>query len=62
MRPALKELVWYVAAGAGYVTLGVFFPSLLYYWLLGAAWLFLVVWIVPRLVRRLVRRLRRRAS
>jgi hypothetical protein len=47
------ELILYVAAGAAYITLGVFVKQALALWIEGAAFLLLTVWLLPALVRRL---------
>jgi len=48
-----SELILYVAAGAAYITLGVFVKQALALWIEGAAFLLLTVWLLPALVRRL---------
>jgi hypothetical protein len=49
----MSELRLYLVAAALYITLGVAYPSLLLSWVEGAAFLLLVVWILPSLIRRL---------
>jgi hypothetical protein len=51
----VRELALYLAAGAAYVALGVAEPNLLLSFFEGAAFLLVVVWIVPALYRRLLR-------
>lgn len=51
----MKELTLYLVAAALYIALGVAYPSLLFSWVEGAAFLLLAVWIVPSFVRRLFR-------
>jgi hypothetical protein len=46
------DLRWYVAAGVAYIGIGVFVPELLFSWFEGAAFLILVVAVLPRLFRR----------
>ena len=53
MTSGLPALALYLAAGAVYVTLGVFFPRLLLSWVEGAGFLLLAVWLLPLLVTRL---------
>jgi hypothetical protein len=48
------ELLLYLAAGAAYITLGVFVKQALALWLEGAAFLLLTVWLLPALIRRLL--------
>ena len=55
MTPGLRTLAVYVAAGATYVTIGVFFPRAVLSWVEGAAFLLLVVAVLPTLVNRLRR-------
>ena len=45
----------YLAAAAGYLTIGVFFPDFLFSWLTAAVFLLVAVWALPALVRRLLR-------
>jgi hypothetical protein len=49
----VSERVLYGLAGVSYITLGVFVPEILFSWVEGAAFLLLVVWILPSIVRRL---------
>ena len=53
--PSTRTLLAYLAAGAAYVTLGIFFPAFLFSWLVGAGFLVLCVVLLPALVRRLRR-------
>lgn len=46
------ELAWYVAAGIVYVAIGVAFPDFLLSWVVAAAYLLAVMWLLPALVRR----------
>jgi hypothetical protein len=48
-----RELALYLAAGAGYVAIGVAFPEFLFSWLVGAGFLLVCVIAFPALVRRL---------
>ncbi len=48
----MRGLAPYLATGAAYIILGVFFPALLFSWLVGAGFLLLCVWVLPALVRR----------
>ena len=50
MTPGQRALALYLAAGAAYVTLGVFFPRLLLSWVEGAGFLLLAVWLLPALI------------
>jgi hypothetical protein len=43
----------YVAAGAGYVALGVAFPELLFAWVVSVGFLLICVVLIPALARRL---------
>ena len=54
-RAALRTLGLYLAAGATYVAIGVFFTPFMLSWVVGFAWLQLWVWAVPAIVRRLRR-------
>lgn len=47
-----RELALYLAAAAAYIVLGVAFTDLLLSWVEGAAFLLLVVWVLPALARR----------
>ena len=49
------ELVWYLLAGVVYVAIGVAFPDFLFSWVTAAAYLLLVMWLLPALVRRALR-------
>ena len=51
----MRELALYLATGAVYVTLGVFFPAFLFSWVVGAGFLLLCVCLLPALARRLRR-------
>lgn len=51
----MKELTLYLVSAALYIALGVAYPSLLFSWVEGTAFLLLAVWIVPSFVRRLFR-------
>lgn len=46
------ELARYVAAGVVYVAIGVAFPDFLLSWVVAAAYLLAVMWLLPALVRR----------
>jgi hypothetical protein len=48
-----RTLALYLSAGIAYIALGVFVPTMLLSWPLGAGFLLLVVWILPALVHRL---------
>lgn len=50
-----RELSLYLAAGIGYVAIGVAFPEFLFSWVVAAGYLLLCVVILPSLVRRLLR-------
>jgi len=45
----------YLLAVVTYILLGIFFPVLLYSWLVGAGYLLLLVWVLPAVVRRFAR-------
>jgi hypothetical protein len=49
----MREPALYLGAAAAYIVLGVVVPELLFSWVEGAAFLLLVVWIIPALARRL---------
>ncbi len=49
----MSELRLYLVAAVAYIAIGVAFPTLLYSWVEGTAFLLLVVWILPSLIRRL---------
>ncbi|HEU6446566.1 MAG TPA: hypothetical protein VFL61_16045 [Gaiellaceae bacterium] len=51
----MRELALYLVAAVLYIALGVAYPSLLFSWVEGTAFLLLAVWIVPAFVRRLLR-------
>ena len=54
-RPgAIGQLLLYAGAAGTYVALSVFFPVLLFSWIVGTGYLLLCVWILPALVRRLM--------
>ena len=53
MSEGRGTLALYLAAGAAYVVLGVFVPSALLAWPVGAGFLLVAVWVVPAVVRRL---------
>ena len=55
MNAGRAALALYVAAGAVYVTLGVFFPRTLLSWIEGTAFLLIAVWLLPALLARLRR-------
>jgi hypothetical protein len=56
MIPAgLRTLLLYAVAGVLYITLSVFFPKFILSWVEGAAFLLLLVVVLPMLVRRLLR-------
>ena len=44
-----RTLVFYLAAAAAYITLGVFYPRILFSWFEGAGFLLLAVWVLPAL-------------
>ncbi len=44
-----STLVLYLAAAVAYVTLGVFFPRVLFSWVEGAGFLLFAVWVLPAL-------------
>jgi hypothetical protein len=50
-----RELALYLAAGVGYVAIGVAFPEFLFSWYVAVAYLLLCVVALPALVRRLRR-------
>ena len=50
-----NELILYGAAGVAYITLGIFVKQALAFWIEGAAFLLLAVWILPAVIRRLRR-------
>ncbi len=52
---AVRELALYVAAGAVYITLGVFVTEILLSWVVGIGFLVLFVWAIPALASRLRR-------
>jgi len=52
MPSGLRTLALYLAGGAAYITLGVFFPRFLLSWVEGASFLLLTVWLVPALFGR----------
>jgi hypothetical protein len=49
----MSELRLYVVAAVAYIAIGLAFPTVLYSWVEGTAFLLLVVWILPSLIRRL---------
>ena len=49
----MSELRLYLIAAVAYIAIGVAFPTVLYSWVEGTAFLLLVVWILPSLIRRL---------
>jgi hypothetical protein len=49
----MSELKLYLVAAVAYIAIGVAFPTVLYSWVEGTAFLLLVVWILPSLIRRL---------
>ncbi len=51
----MRELSLYLAAAVAYIALGVAYPSLLFSWVEGAAFLLLAVWLLPELVKRVTR-------
>jgi hypothetical protein len=55
MPQGLRTLSVYVIAGAGYITLSVFFPRFILSWVEGAAVLMLVFFVVPYVYHRLRR-------
>jgi hypothetical protein len=50
-----RELALYLGAGAGYVAIGVAWPTFLYSWAVATGYLLLCVVVLPRVVRRLLR-------
>ena len=52
MTDRRRTLALYLFAGIAYIALGVFVPTMLLSWPLGAGFLLLVVWILPALVHR----------
>ena len=50
MTSGARTLALYLAAGAVYVTLGVFFPRVLLSWVEGTGYLLLAVWLLPALI------------
>ena len=50
-----RELALYLAAGVGYVAIGVAFPEFLFTWVVAAGYLLVCVVALPALVRRLRR-------
>ena len=49
----MSELKLYLVAAVAYIAIGVAFPTVLYSWVEGTAFLLLVVRILPSLIRRL---------
>ena len=49
----MSELRLYLVAAVAYIALGVAYPTVLFSWVEGTAFLLLVVWILPSLIRRL---------
>jgi hypothetical protein len=49
----MSELRLYLVAAVAYIAIGLAFPTVLYSWVEGTAFLLLVVWILPSLIRRL---------
>ncbi len=47
--------ILYGAAGVAYITLGIFVKQALAFWIEGAAFLLLAVWILPAVIRRIRR-------
>ena len=56
MTSGARTLALYLAAGAVYVTLGVFFPRVLLSWVEGTGYLLLAVWLLPALISLALRR------
>jgi hypothetical protein len=50
-----RELALYLAAGAAYITIGVFVTEILRSWIVGFGFLLICVWGLPSLARRLRR-------
>ena len=50
-----RTLGLYLAAAAGYLTIGIVFPDFLLSWVTAAVFLLAVVWALPALVHRLLR-------
>ncbi len=55
LRAGWRELALYLAAGVGYVAIGVAFPEFLFSWYVAVGYLLLCVVALPALVRRLLR-------
>ena len=51
----MRETSLYLVAGVVYVAIGVRFPAFLFSWVVAAAYLLVVVWLVPAALRRLLR-------
>jgi hypothetical protein len=51
MSDGTRTLALYVIAGMVYITLSVFFPRLILSIFEGIAFLFLMVWLLPRVLR-----------
>ena len=51
--PAMRAVALYAVAGAVYIAIGVTWPDVLLSWLVAAAYILTVLWLVPWLVRRL---------
>ena len=49
----MRTLALYLAAGAVWVTIGVFVPEFMLSWPVTVVYLLLVAWLAPELVRRL---------
>lgn len=50
MTPGLRTLALYVAAGLGYIGLGLLDYRFLLSWVEGAGFLLLAVWVVPAMI------------
>jgi hypothetical protein len=50
-----RELALYLAAGAAYITIGVFVTEILRSWIVGFGFLLICVWVLPSLAKRLWR-------
>lgn len=50
----MRELAAYMVAGVVYVGIGVVVPAFLFSWVVAAAYLLVVLWLVPAAVRRLI--------
>lgn len=51
----MRELGAYLAAGVVYVAIGIMVPAFLFSWVVAAAYLLVVFWLMPAGLRRLRR-------